>query len=82
MHEGEDIIVHIQRFDQMSMDLLNFEVKMEEEDKNKFLLCSIPSSYDLLVMTIQYGKETLYQKIVSVLRFNEKREWMTKDGIS
>ena len=54
------------------MDLLNLGVKMEEEDKSLQLLCSLPSSYDSLITTLPYGKETLmYEDIVSVLRSNE-----------
>ncbi|KAG1346534.1 putative Retrovirus-related Pol polyprotein from transposon TNT 1-94 [Cocos nucifera] len=33
MQEGEDVAEHIQRFDRMSMDLLNIEVDLEEKDK-------------------------------------------------
>ena len=72
---------HIQNFDQMCNELLNVGMKMEEEDKSLLLLCSLPPSCDLLVMTLLYGKEILeYEDIVLVLRSNEWRENLTKEG--
>ena len=55
-------------------------MKIEEEDKSLLLLYSLFDSFDPLVMTMLYGKEMLnYKGIVSVLRFNEWRERMTKE---
>ena len=63
---------HIQKFNQIYNDLLNIRLKMEEEDKSLLLLYSLPPSYDPLVTTLLYGKETLeYEDMVSVLRSNE-----------
>ena len=43
-------------------------------------LCSLPGSYDSLVTTLLYGKETLeYEDMVSVLRSNEQRKKLTRD---
>ena len=39
MQKDEDAIRHIQRFDRMSMELLNIEVELEEEDESLLLLC-------------------------------------------
>ena len=62
----------------MCIDLLTFGMKMEKEDKFLLLLYLLSSSYDLLVTTLLYGKETLmYEDIVSVLRSNEQRKKMT-----
>ena len=66
----------------MSMDLLNIGVNIEEEDKSLLLLCSLPESFDLLVMTLLYGKETLvYEEIVSVLRSSQQKKWMVKEEV-
>ena len=82
MVEGRDVAGHIQRFDQMSMNLLNIEVNIEEEDKSLLLLCSLSESFDPLVTMLLYGKETLvYEEIISVLRSNEQREWMVKGEV-
>ena len=67
----------------MCNKLLNVKVKMEEEDRSLLFLCLLPPSYDPLVTTLLYGKETLeYEDKVSVLRSNEQRKRMTKDGAS
>ena len=56
---------------------------MEEEDKSSLLLCSLPLFYDPLVTTLVYRKETLYyEDIVSILRSNEQRKKLTKEGVS
>ena len=80
MQEGYDVIGHIQRFDQLCTELVNVGMKLDEEDKSLLLLCSLPRSYDSLVTTLLYGKETLeYEDMVSVLRSNEQREKLTRD---
>ena len=82
MQEGWDILGHIQKFDQTCNKLLNIGIKMKEEDKSLLLLCSLPSSYDPLVTTLLYGKETLeYEDMVSMLRTNEQWERLTKKDI-
>ena len=56
----------------MSMNLLNIGMDIDEEDKSLLLLCSLSESFDPLVMTLLYGKETLvYKEIILVLRSNE-----------
>ena len=75
-------MLHIQRFDQVCIDLLTLSVKMEEEDKSLLLQCSLSSSYDPLVTTLLYGKEILmYEDIVSVLRSNEQRRKLIGEGV-
>ena len=73
MQEDEDVAGYIQWFNQMSMDLLNIGMDLEEEDKSLSLLCSLSKNFNLLEMTLLYQKETLvYEEIVSVLRFDEQ----------
>ena len=73
MQEDENVAEHTQWFDRMSMDLLNIGMELEEEDKNLLLLCSLFESFDPLITILLYRKETLvYEKIVSMLRFNEQ----------
>ena len=81
MEEDGDLLGHVQWFDQLDMDLLNLDVLMEE-DKSLMLLCSLSENYDLLVMTLLYGKEILiYKEIVSVLQTNEQRKRMVRDSM-
>ena len=83
IYEGGDIMSHIQWFDQINMDLLSLGVKMEEKDKSLLLLCLLSGSFDPLVTTLLYGKETLnYEEIVSILKSHKQRERMTKECIS
>jgi len=59
MKEGTFILQHLNAFNKSLSDLLALEIKLEEENKTFLLLSSLPSSYDHLVTTIMYGKETL-----------------------
>ena len=72
--------MYSQKFDLISNNLLNFGVKMDEEDKSLLLLYSLLFSYDPLVTMLLYENEILfYENIVSVLRFNEQRKKLTKE---
>ena len=54
-------------------------MKNNEEDKTLLLLCSLPSSYDGLITTLVYKKETLnYEEVVGMLRLNEQWEKIYK----
>src|SRR4051812_42677313 len=53
-------------------DLLALKVKLEEDDKALILLSSLPPSYDHLVTTILYGKETLELEDVRVIFVNNE----------
>ena len=59
MKEGTFILQHLNVFNKSLSDLLALEIKLEKEDKALMLLSSLPSSYDHLMTTIMYGKETL-----------------------
>src|SRR3954470_23083153 len=70
MAEGTPILQHLNVFNKIVSDLLALEVKMEEEDKALKLLSSLPPSYDHLVTTILYGKETQELEDVKVMLDN------------
>src|SRR5436190_880344 len=72
MVEGTPILQHLNVFNKILNDLLALEVKMEEEDKALILLSSLPPSYDHLVTTILYGKETLELEDVRVMLVNNE----------
>src|SRR5436189_5522003 len=72
MTEGTPILQHLNDFNKIVSDLLALEVKMEEEDKALILLSSLPPSYDHLVTTILYGKETLELEHVRVILVNNE----------
>uniref|UniRef100_A0A2N9ER08 Integrase catalytic domain-containing protein n=1 Tax=Fagus sylvatica TaxID=28930 RepID=A0A2N9ER08_FAGSY len=65
MTEGADLRQHINTFKQIISDMLRIDIKFEDEDKAMMLLTSLPASYEHLVMTLLYGKETLELEEVS-----------------
>src|SRR5436190_22605385 len=72
MKEGTLILQHLNLFNKIVSHLLALEVKLEEEDKVLLLLGSLPPSYDHLVTTIMYGKETLELEDVGVDLINNE----------
>uniref|UniRef100_A0A2N9G1G5 CCHC-type domain-containing protein n=1 Tax=Fagus sylvatica TaxID=28930 RepID=A0A2N9G1G5_FAGSY len=65
MTEGADLRQHINTFKQIISDMLRIDIKFEDEDKAMMLLTSLSASYEHLVMTLLYGKETLELEEVS-----------------
>uniref|UniRef100_A0A2N9I9J1 Integrase catalytic domain-containing protein n=1 Tax=Fagus sylvatica TaxID=28930 RepID=A0A2N9I9J1_FAGSY len=63
--EGADLRQHINTFKQIISDMLRIDIKFEDEDKAMMLLTSLPASYEHLVTTLLYGKETLELEEVS-----------------
>jgi hypothetical protein len=61
MVEGSDLSQHIKVFNQIIGDLKRVDVKFEDKDKALMLLNSLPTSstYENLVTTLIWGKETL-----------------------
>src|SRR3954468_11931521 len=58
MMEGTPILHSLNDFNKIVSNLLALKVKLDEEDKALILLSSLPPSYNHLVTTILYGKET------------------------
>lgn len=80
MQEGADLLEHFNDFNSLITQLSNFGVKFEEEDKAILLLASLPDSYDHLVTTLLYGKDTLVLEDVSgALLSHQKRKKLVGD---
>ena len=61
-------------FNKVISKLLAVDVKINEEDKALKLLSSLPQSYDYIITTILYGKETfILEEVTSTLLSNEIR---------
>ena len=64
----------------MCSEVMSLDVKIDEEDRALLLLCSLPGSYDGLIITLVYGKKILnYEEVVGVLRSNEQRKKICKE---
>ncbi|GMI64410.1 hypothetical protein HRI_000110300 [Hibiscus trionum] len=76
MQEGRDLTQHVNIFNQIIIDLTQLDVKIEDEDKAMILLCSLPSSYEHMVTTLTYGKETIKVEeiIATLLAHNQRRQ--------
>ncbi|GKC74612.1 hypothetical protein Tco_1120495 [Tanacetum coccineum] len=59
MPVGQKIFEHIDEFNKIVLDLVNIEVKFEDEDIALLLLTSLPASYEHFVDTLLYGQEAL-----------------------
>ena len=79
MTEGPDLRQHINIFKQIIRDMLRIDIKFEDEDKAMMLLTSLPASYEHLVTTLFYGKETLELEKVSRALLNHYH-WKHKNS--
>jgi hypothetical protein len=70
--ENTDLLEHFNKFNMLNTQLLNFAVTIGEEDKAIFLLAPLLPSYDHLVTTLLYGKETLAFKEVTRSLFSHE----------
>jgi hypothetical protein len=59
MQEGSDLVEHMNSFNQVVTDLARLGAQVPDEDRAILLLYSLPPSYDHLITTLTYGKETV-----------------------
>ncbi|KAG2687294.1 hypothetical protein I3760_09G044700 [Carya illinoinensis] len=72
--EGISMSEHLNNYNQILADLLNLDVKIEDEDKALLLLNSLPDTYEHLITTLLYGKEKIsFEDVSSSLISNEYR---------
>lgn len=75
MEEGTQLAVHLDEFNRILTEVLALDVKIEEEDKALLLLASLPTSYDHIVTTLLFGKDTLkIDEVIASLLMNESRK--------
>lgn len=83
MQEGSNLAEHINVFNQVIADLVKVEVKVDDEDRAIILLCSLPGSYEHLVTTLTYGKESIkVEDVVAALLSHEERRKNNATGES
>jgi len=78
---------HLNEFNRCVNDLLQVEVKYEEEDKALVLLRSLSSTFEHFRTTLMFGKETfrfeeVVQYIISHIKMNRStRDDMKNEGL-
>ena len=82
MAEGSVLDQHINVLNEIISDLNRVDVKFEDKDMTLILLNSLPESYDNLVITLMWGKETLELEEIKndPLAFNQRKK--VSDGSS
>ena len=75
MNERTTVLEYLNFFNKVINELLAVDVKIDEGDKALIFLSSLPQSYDHIVTTMLYGKETLIlEEVTSTLSYNEIRK--------
>jgi hypothetical protein len=76
MQDGSDLVEHMNAYNQVVTDLEHIGVKIPDEDKAILLLCSLPPSYEHLITTLTYGKETVEFEEISaaLLSYNLRKK--------
>lgn len=64
IQEGGDLQPHVSIFNHILTNLTWLGVNIDNEDKSIFL-CFLPNSYDHLVTTLTYGKESITLNVIS-----------------
>lgn len=81
--EGGNLISHLQKFNQICLNVMSLDMNINEEDRALLLLCSLLGSLDSLITTLVYRKDILvYEKVVGVLRSNVQREKIFKKSFN
>eukprot|EP00253_Pinus_taeda_P033373 PITA_33373 len=74
MKDGDSVTEHLNAFNTMVSQLSSVDIKISDEDKCIFLLCSLPDSWDSLVIAIGSNATALqFDEIVSSLLTEEMR---------
>ncbi|GMI89693.1 hypothetical protein HRI_002638600 [Hibiscus trionum] len=74
MHKGRDLAHHMNIFNQIIIDLTQLDVKIEDEDKAMIMLYLLPSSYEHMVTTLTYRKETIKVEEITATLLAHKQQ--------
>lgn len=74
LKEPDDFGKHLDEFNRIVTELASLDEKIEEEDKALLLLASLPESFDNIVTTLLFGKDTLkLDDVIGSLLINDAR---------
>ena len=74
MNDSDLVIEHLNSFNTVISHLLSIDIKITEEEKCISILCSLPNSWDTLVMAIGSNNTTLkINDVVAELLLEEMR---------
>jgi hypothetical protein len=80
MRDGDSVAEHLNAFNTMVSQLVSIEIKISNEDKCISLLCSLPDSWDSLVVAIDSNTTSLkFEEVVSFL-LSEEMRWKNMEG--
>jgi hypothetical protein len=75
MRDGDSVAEHLNTFNTVVSQLVSVEIKISDEDKCISLLCSLPDSWDSLVVAIGSNTTALkFDEVVSSLLSEEMRQ--------
>ena len=74
MKDGDSVTEHLNAFNTVVSQLSSVDIKISDEDKCIILLCSLPDSWDSIVIAIGSNTTTLiFYDIISALLLEETR---------
>jgi hypothetical protein len=82
MRYGDLVVEHLNAFNTVVSQLVSIEIKILDEDKCISLLCSLPDSWDSLVVAIGSNTTALkFDEVVSSY-FSKEIRWKNMEGQS
>jgi hypothetical protein len=80
MRDGDLVVENLNAFNIVLSQLVSVEIKISDEDKCISLLCSLPDSWDGLLVAIGSNTTTLkFEEVVSSL-LSEEMRWKNMEG--